>query len=82
MRMHCSYAKEHWAYTDEKPPVGLILCADKVHALASYALEGLPAKVMTTKYRMLLPDAELLQRELENMRRLLKSCAAIGGKPR
>ena len=61
--------------------MGLILCTDKGHALARYALEGLPTKVMAANYRMLLPDAELLQRELENMRRLLESHAAIGGKP-
>lgn len=29
-----------WAYPDENPPVGLILCADKGHALARYALDG------------------------------------------
>ncbi|WP_162957844.1 PDDEXK nuclease domain-containing protein, partial [Pseudomonas aeruginosa] len=46
MLMYCNYAKEHWAYADENPPVGLILCADKGHALARYALEGLPSKVM------------------------------------
>lgn len=82
MHMYCDYAKEHWAYPDENPPVGLILCADKGHALARYALEGLPTKVMAANYRMLLPDAELLQRELENTRRLLESRTAIGRKPR
>ena len=41
--------------------MGLILCADKGHALARYALEGLPTKVMAANYRMVLPDAELLQ---------------------
>lgn len=82
MHMYCNYAKEHWAYPEENPPVGLILCADKGHALARYALEGLPTKVMATNYRMLLPDAELLQRELENTQRLLESRATIGGKPR
>ncbi|OES60520.1 hypothetical protein A7R81_13385, partial [Pseudomonas aeruginosa] len=40
MHMYCNYAKEHWAYSDENPPVGLILCADKGHALARYALDG------------------------------------------
>jgi predicted nuclease of restriction endonuclease-like (RecB) superfamily len=29
MHMYCNYAKEHWAYPEENPPVGLILCADK-----------------------------------------------------
>jgi predicted nuclease of restriction endonuclease-like (RecB) superfamily len=73
MLMYCNYAKEHWAYPDENPPVGLILCADKGHALARYALEGLPTKVMAANYRTVLPDAELLQKELEATRRLLES---------
>ena len=66
MHMYCNYAKEHWAYPDENPPVGLILCADKGHALARYALDGLPNKVMAANYRTVLPDAELLQRAGEH----------------
>ncbi|KAB2309356.1 DUF1016 domain-containing protein [Betaproteobacteria bacterium SCN2] len=77
MHLYCNYAKEHWTFPEENPPVGLILCADKGHALARYALEGLPSKVMAANYRMVLPDAELLQKELENTRRLLESRAAI-----
>lgn len=73
MHMYCNYAKEHWAYADENPPVGLILCADKGHALARYALEGLPTKVMAANYRTVLPDAELLQQELERTRLILES---------
>lgn len=73
MHLYCNYAKEHWMFAGENPPVGLILCADKGHALARYALEGLPSKVMAANYRMVLPDAELLQNELENTRRLLES---------
>lgn len=55
-----------------KDPVGLILCADKGQALARYALEGLPTKVMAANYRTVLPDAEMLQKELENARRLIE----------
>ena len=73
MHMYCNYAKEHWAYPEENPPVGLILCTDKGHALARYALDGLPSKVMAANYRMLLPDAEMLQRELEKARRRIES---------
>ncbi|WP_431227605.1 PDDEXK nuclease domain-containing protein [Burkholderia contaminans] len=73
MHLYCNYAKAHWTLPDENPPVGLILCADKGHALARYALEGLPTKVMAANYRTVLPDAELLQRELENTRRMLES---------
>ena len=77
MHLYCNYAKEHWTFSDENPPVGLILCADKGHALARYALEGLPNKVMAANYRTVLPDAELLQKELENTRQLLESRGAI-----
>ena len=82
MHMYCNYAKEHWAYPDENPPVGLILCADKGHALARYALDGLPTKVMAANYRTVLPDAELLQKELENTRRLLESRGTLIPKTR
>lgn len=76
MHMYCNYAKEHWAYADENPPVGLILCADKGQALARYALEGLPTQVMAANYRTVLPDAELLQNELTHTRLLLEARGA------
>jgi predicted nuclease of restriction endonuclease-like (RecB) superfamily len=82
MHLYCNYAKEHWTFADENPPVGLILCADKGHALARYALEGLPSKVMAANYKMVLPDAELLQKELENTRLMLESRGAISMKAR
>lgn len=73
MHLYCDYAKEHWTFHDENPHVGLILCVDKGHALARYALEGLPTMVMAANYRTVLPDAELLQKELESTRRMLES---------
>ena len=82
MHLYCNYAKEHWTLADENPPVGLILCADKGHALARYALEGLPSKIMAANYRMVLPDAELLQKELESTRRLMETQKAIRPKAR
>ena len=73
MHMYCNYAKENWTLPDENPPVGLILCADKGHALARYALDGLPNKVMAANYKTVLPDAEVLQIELEKTRLMLES---------
>jgi predicted nuclease of restriction endonuclease-like (RecB) superfamily len=80
MHMYCNYAKEHWAFADENPPVGLILCADKDQSLARYALEGLPTKVMAANYRTVLPDAEVLQKELEHTRRLLEARSTVRSK--
>jgi predicted nuclease of restriction endonuclease-like (RecB) superfamily len=72
MHMYCNYAKDNWTLPDENPPVGLILCADKGHALARYAMDGLPNKIMAANYKTVLPDAELLQKELEKARLMLE----------
>jgi predicted nuclease of restriction endonuclease-like (RecB) superfamily len=80
MHMYCNYAKENWSLPDENPPVGLILCADKGHALARYALDGLPNKIMAANYKTVLPDAEVLQKELEKTRLMLESGHKLAAK--
>jgi hypothetical protein len=72
MHMYLNYAREHWTHPDENPPVGLILCAQKNEALAHYALEGLPNKVMATEYKTALPKEKLIAEELDRTRRLLE----------
>ena len=72
MHMYCNYAREHWTLPGENPPVGLILCARTNAAVARYALDGLPNKVMAAEYQTLLPDAKLLEAELDKTRRELE----------
>lgn len=72
MHLYCNYAREHWTLPDENPPVGLILCAHAGSAIARYALDGLPNKIMAAEYQTVLPDVELLQAELERTRRELE----------
>jgi hypothetical protein len=57
---------------EENPPVGLILCAEKDHAVAKYALEGLPNKVMVTEYRTTLPTERRLVEAIETTKRKLE----------
>ncbi len=73
MHMYCNYAREHWTLPDENPPVGLILCARAKSAMARYALDGLPNKIMAAEYKTVLPDVKLLQAELEKTRRELET---------
>jgi predicted nuclease of restriction endonuclease-like (RecB) superfamily len=72
MHMYLNYAAEHWTHADENPPVGLILCAQKNEALARYALDNLPNKVLATEYKTALPDEQLIAQELERTRRMLE----------
>ncbi len=71
MHLYLTYAQEHWAQPGENPPVGVILCTQKDHAVVHYALETLPNKVLAAEYRTTLPDEETLATELERTRRLL-----------
>ncbi len=63
MHLYLNYARENWVHEDENPPVGLILCAEKDEAVARYAIEGLPNKVMASEYRTALPDEKALAAE-------------------
>ncbi|MFA4956682.1 MAG: PDDEXK nuclease domain-containing protein [Candidatus Methanoperedens sp.] len=73
MHLYLNYARENWMHKDENPPVGLILCAEKDAAVARYALEGLPNKVLAAEYRMALPDEKVLVAELEHTRKMLEA---------
>ena len=52
--------------------VGLILCAEKSEALARYALDNLPNKVLAAEYRTVLPDEKLIAADLQKARRMLE----------
>jgi hypothetical protein len=73
MHMYCNYAREHSTLPDENPPVGLILCARAKSALARYALDGLPNKIMAAQYQTVLPDVKVLEAELDKTRRALEA---------
>lgn len=73
MHMYLNYAREHWTHPDENPPVGLILCAEKDHALAHYALENLPNKVLAAEYKTILPDEKALVAEIDKTRKALEA---------
>ncbi|MHB8931458.1 MAG: PDDEXK nuclease domain-containing protein [Melioribacteraceae bacterium] len=71
MHLYLNFAKEHWTNKDENPPVGLILCAEKDSAVAKYALDGLPNKILASEYKLVLPDEKLLQKEIKKTQKWL-----------
>jgi predicted nuclease of restriction endonuclease-like (RecB) superfamily len=72
MHMYLNYARKHWTYPGENPPVGLILCNKKNEAVAHYALEGL-SNILAAEYQTALPDEKLLAAELERTRQALEN---------
>jgi len=72
MHMYLNYARQHWMQEGENPPVGLILCSEPDDALAKYALEGLPNKVLAREYKLALPAEKALAAELEKTRLMIE----------
>jgi predicted nuclease of restriction endonuclease-like (RecB) superfamily len=78
MNLYVSYAQEHWVRPGENPPVGLILCAEKGHDVARYALEGLRNKVLAATYRTALPEEARIVAEIDKTRRMLEHQGGAG----
>jgi predicted nuclease of restriction endonuclease-like (RecB) superfamily len=58
------YCKNIMADSDN-PPIGILLCAQKDHALVEYALAGMDNRLFVSKYKLELPKKEEIKRFLE-----------------
>ncbi|MBZ5700463.1 MAG: PDDEXK nuclease domain-containing protein [Acidobacteriia bacterium] len=72
MNLYLNYAREHWTLADEHPPIGLILCSEKDEAVAHYALGNLRNKVLSSEYKVALPDEKKLAEEIARTRKSLQ----------
>jgi predicted nuclease of restriction endonuclease-like (RecB) superfamily len=66
---YVTWYRKHMMAEGDNPPVGLLLCTQKDHALVEYALAGLDDRLFVSKYQLELPRKEDLQRFLEEKRR-------------
>lgn len=65
LNTYLNYYKKHEMQTGDNPPVGLLLCTDKDHALVEYALGGMDENLFVSTYRVALPDAAELESFLQ-----------------
>ena len=49
----------------DNPPIGILLCTDKNHALAEYALAGMDNQLFVSRYQLELPKKEEMQRFID-----------------
>ncbi len=64
------YAKNVQTESDN-PPIGLLLCTEKDHALAEYVLAGMDNDLFVSKYQLELPSKAILEKEIEAERQRL-----------
>lgn len=54
------------------PPIGILLCTEKDHALVKYALAGMDNSLFVSRYQLELPSQEVLQQKLAAERQQLE----------
>ena len=71
LNTYVTWYEKHVMADGDNPPVGLLLCTQKDHALVEYALAAVDNHLFVSKYQVELPGKEELQRFLEERRREL-----------
>jgi hypothetical protein len=65
LNTYVSWYKRNMMTEGDNPPVGILLCTQKDHALVEYALAGMDNQLFVSKYQLELPRKEEIQRFLE-----------------
>jgi hypothetical protein len=66
LNTYLNYYKKNEIQPDDNPPVGILLCTDKNHSLVEYATAGLDNNLFVSKYQVVLPTKDELQKFIEN----------------
>jgi predicted nuclease of restriction endonuclease-like (RecB) superfamily len=65
LNTYVSWYRQHMMSAGDNPPVGILLCTDKNHALVEYALAGMDNQLFVSKYQLELPRKEEMQRFMD-----------------
>lgn len=72
MSFYLNYLAEHVARPDENPPVGILLCSGKDHAVVRYATAAMADSLFVSRYTLELPTEEELAHWLREEREVLE----------
>jgi len=65
LNTYVSWYKKNMMSEDDNPPVGILLCTKKDHALVEYALAGMDNQLFVSKYQLELPKKQEILRFLK-----------------
>jgi len=65
LNTYVSWYKQNMMVKDDNPPVGILLCTQKDHALVEYALAGMDNRLFVSRYQLELPKKEQMERFIE-----------------
>jgi predicted nuclease of restriction endonuclease-like (RecB) superfamily len=65
LNTYVSWYRKNEAAEGDNPPIGILLCTKKNHALVEYALAGIDNRLFVSKYQLELPKKEEIRKFLE-----------------
>ena len=65
LNTYVSWYHKNMMTDSDNPPIGILLCTQKDHALVEYALAGMDNSLFVSKYQLELPSKQDMQRFLE-----------------
>jgi hypothetical protein len=65
LNTYVSWYRKHMMSEGDNPPIGILLCTKKDHALVEYALSAIDNDIFVSKYLLELPKKEEMQRFIE-----------------
>ena len=65
LNTYLNWYKENEMSEGDNPPIGILLCTEKDHALVKYALAGMDDNLFVSKYQLELPQKEEMQKFIE-----------------
>src|SRR6266446_9053314 len=65
LNTYLNWFRAHEKVAEDNPPVGILLCSEKNHALVEYALAGMDNQLFVSKYQFALPGRDEMRRFLE-----------------
>lgn len=61
LNTYVSWYRANMMSPDDNPPIGILLCTKKDHALVEYALAGMNNDLFVSKYQLELPKKEAIE---------------------
>lgn len=65
LNTYVSWYRQNMMSEGDNPPIGILLCTEKNHALVEYALAGMDSNLFVSKYQLELPEKAEMQRFIE-----------------
>ncbi|HLD44157.1 MAG TPA: PDDEXK nuclease domain-containing protein [bacterium] len=73
LNTYVNWYRKHEMSDGDNPPIGILLCTRKNQALVEYAKAGITNKLFVSRYQLLLPKKEEIQKYLTDQMRDLQS---------